>query len=298
MKGTPLKLAMLNVKSTLSEMEFYEKHPGVIMGVPTGIRQLDFYLNGLVPGRSCMFVARPGMGKTTGVLNIANNAASQGKRVAIFELEMNETEIVKRLASIRSGIPEMAIRTGYFSSTGERLGPEHYAQFRYSVEEIAKLPIGIYVGGITTDQLWATLEQIHDRTDLVIIDHVGRFTDNGGMSQYQRMTYVSRALKDMRLAFDLPYLLVAQLNRGASDPMRKDSRPVLSDVRDTGAFEEDVDQMVAVWREDYGSREESGPLSRTELIVLKNRYGPTGTVYCDMSLATGRIHERGANAQE
>ncbi len=293
-KGQALPLRRFNVKSTLSELEFYEKNPGKLLGIPTGYERLDAYLGGLCNNRLVLFVARPGVGKTTLALNVILNAINYGKRVVFFSMEMHESERIKRLAAIMCGIPEIAIRTGHFFAGGrmEPLQPDHYAAFRQAMMKVQEMPIGLHVGGTTTDDVWATMEQVGDRTDLVVMDHVGLFTDSGSLSQYQRMTYVSRALKDMRLHFGQPMIAVAQLNRATEGSMRKDPRPGMADIRDTGALEQDADQIVALWREDYQSHEETVGDSKTELLVLKNRYGPTGTIYVHMSLATGRIYDR------
>lgn len=266
---------------------FYEHRASVDMGgagcVKTGYRQVDALLGGgLLNSGLYILAARPGMGKTTFALSIADAVASRGEGVLFVSLEMDDVQITaKRLASRTCiGASELMMN---------RLSPEAYRKMAAASKELEKAKF------YTNRKTWATVDDVRNWArkvkglKLVVVDYFGLLKHNGkSSSRYEAMTEISGSLKALARSLKVPILCLAQLNR--ENMQRKGQRPQLSDLRDTGALEQDADGVIFLHRPDYydDGPSPSGPVD-LEVILAKNRHGATGSVRMDFYLKTGKI---------
>lgn len=295
------RLRRFNASPMIEQLRYYKQHPGTVRGVSTGFKSLDYVTGGLQTNELILLAARPGVGKSMLALNIADAAVKQGYAIAFFSQEMSEEQLLWRLTSMRSGIPQSAVQYGYYMNqfgVAVQLTDEDYALYEETAVDITTWDIGVYVGGITTDAMREAVKASKKQIGLVITDHIGLHTDLISQAQYQRMTYVSRSLKDMKLEFGIPIIAVAQLNRSVES--REGKKPQMSDLRDSGSLEQDADQVWAMWREDYYSdvdEERTARYVKVSVDVLKNRNGQTAPVYLMFDKWTGRFYEPGEEVQ-
>lgn len=248
---------------------------------------LDFTLGGGL-FKSGMYVigARPGMGKTTLGINIAERVASYDKRVLFISLEMSPRQIMcKRIANF-SGIPYNALMTG-------RLNAEQRTQMMDTADQIGKRNFAVNCKtGLTVADIALLVQKCGD-VDLLVVDYLGLIKPSKTTgNRYEDYTNISGELKQMAARLDIPVIVLSQLNRANTG--RTDKRPTLSDLRDTGAVEQDADCVILLHREDYYSRaegESNKENEEIELIIAKNRHGNTGTVRMMWQGETGRIAE-------
>jgi replicative DNA helicase len=298
------KLRRFRPRKAVDDVRFYRNNPGVLRGISTGNGMLDYITGGLKREELIVLAARPGVGKSALAQEITERAEEQGKNVGWFSLEMSEEQVLWRGASKRSGIPGRAIEHGYYWTQGEKikLREQDYALFEAALEVYRELNIGIHVGGITTEAIARIIRDLQGTEralDMVVIDHIGLLTDNPSQPQYQRMTAITRAIKDMKLEFKIPILALAQLNRSVEQ--RDDKRPVLSDLRDSGSIEQDADQVWFLYRPDYYEHEEvidDMKPSKLEVSVAKNRNGSTGVAYIQFLKSTTRFYEHKEDLQK
>lgn len=262
-----------------------------LVGVPTGFRHLDALLKGMRPDELLFVAGRPGMGKTAFLLTVARHAAMQGHRLAVFSLEMSAEQVAQRLLAQEAGIPSSRLRLPQYLNSDEwRLLGEALAR-------LAEYPIFIDdTPSLTPLQLRAKCRRIQAEhgLDLVILDYIqlmtaGVRTEN----RVQEVSYISRMLKLLARDLNVPVLAAAQLSRAAEH--RPDKRPQLSDLRESGSLEQDADVVMFLFRPEVYSEEgknQKGKNARTqntqqfkpefagytELIIAKNRHGPTGKV--------------------
>jgi replicative DNA helicase len=242
----------------------------------TGFRQLDEITGGMRAGNLIILAARPGMGKTATALNLAINAASSGNKVSFFSLEMNRQEISKRMACVLTGIP-FDIIDGRSTWHGE----DDYRAFEIAEEQAATLAIhGNDSPSLTMEQLRlkALRHKAKYQTDLLIVDYLG-LVRTPGDQLYAEITFVSKAMKALAREMDCPLICLAQLNRGVE--ARDDKRPRMSDLRDSGAIEQDANQVWMLYNDDYYHKNDPhhDPKNILEVIVAKNRNGETGTAH-------------------
>ena len=242
------------------------------LGVPTGFTGLDEKLTGLNRSDLLFIAARPGMGKTSFVLNIALNVAKLGKKVAFFSLEMSKEQLAMRVLSSEACVASGRPKTGSLDS-------EDWVRLAVSSQMLSKLPLYLDdTPGITIGEMKAKLRRLKD-VSLVCIDYLQLMQSGGKRSEnrVQEVSEITRSLKIMAKEFDIPVIVLSQLSRGPES--RSDKRPLLSDLRESGSIEQDADAVLFLYRDAYYQNEgEEGDQSLAECIIAKNRHGETATV--------------------
>lgn len=247
------------------------------LGVPTGFIDFDNLTSGLQPGNFIIIAARPSMGKTTLVLNLAQNIAIEQKRsVAIFSLEMPAQDIAMRMLSAESQIDFGRLRIGNFSE-------EYWAPLGQSIGHLSEAPILINDNrGMTVQGLRAEARRLkgeHENLALIIVDYLQLLRGSGRYSvREQEISEISRALKILAWELNIPVLACAQMSREVE--RRPNKLPQLSDLRESGAIEQDADLVAFLYREDVYDEENDYTDETVEahLIIKKQRNGPTGTI--------------------
>lgn len=251
------------------------KRESGIPGIPTGLADLDKTIMGLNKSDLILVASRPGMGKTSISMNVALHAAKNtGKAVAIFSLEMSREQLATRLLSGESFVDSKKLQTG-------RLSTEEWKRLAMGAAAISRTNILIDDNPmLTVADMNAQCRRVKD-LGLVVIDYLQLMTSAGGKktsaneNRTQIVSDISRMLKIMAKELSVPVICLSQLNRASAD--RKDKRPVLSDLRESGSIEQDADIVLGLYREGYYNQEAENP-NAAECIVLKNRHGDTGTV--------------------
>lgn len=244
-----------------------------ITGIPTGFHKLDDMISGLNKSNLILIAARPAMGKTSFALNIAQYAAMKaGAKVAIFSLEMSSEEIVNRIWFSDALVEAKKIRSG-------EMQQNDWSRLITSLSLLSQADIYIDdTAAVSAMDMRAKCRRLiaEKGLDLIIVDHIqlmqaSRRTD----SRQHEITEISRSLKMLAKDLDIPVIALSQLSR--SSDKREDKRPVLSDLRESGAIEQDADLVLMLYR-DFYYNEESGNPNEAEVIIAKNRSGSTGTV--------------------
>ena len=277
-----------------------------ITGTPSGFDRYDRLTAGLHPGDLSIVAARPGMGKTSFVLNVATNVASPrgrenpnakgeegrwdepGVGVAVFSLEMPREQIANRMLCSEARVDVGKLRQGH-------LGPQDWSKLTQAASYLGSLPIWIDdTPSLSILELRAKVRRLQaefDRPDpnggsrpkkrigLVVVDYLqlmkGR---DGAQSREQEISEISRGLKGLAKELYLPVIALSQLNRAVETRSEKSKRPQLSDLRESGAIEQDADNIIFIYRDEYYNREATTEPNVAELIIAKQRNGPTGTV--------------------
>ena len=245
------------------------------LGVPTGFMDFDHMTSGLQPGNLIIIAARPSMGKTTLVLNMAQNIALEEKRpVALFSLEMPAQDIAMRMLATEARIDFGRLRTGSF-------GEEHWKPLSEAATRLGKAPILINDNrGLTVQSLRAEgrrLKGEHSDLALIIVDYLQLLRGTGRYhAREQEISEISRALKILAWELNVPIVACSQLSREIE--RRPDKRPQLSDLRESGAIEQDADLVAFLHRDDYYEDEDVGDRVEANIMIKKQRNGPTGTV--------------------
>ncbi len=268
----PIKNIVLNA---LDRIERASKNRGAVTGIPTGFIDLDYKLSGLQPSDLVLVAARPSMGKTAFVLNIAQYVAfKKEKGVAVFSLEMSKEQLVNRLFSLESQVDSQAIRTGNLKdSDWEKLieGAGIIGKSNLIIDDTSS----ISVSELRSKCRKFKLE--HD-IKLVIIDYLQLMSGSVGRraeSRQQEISEISRSLKALARELNVPVIALSQLSRGVES--RPDKRPMLSDLRESGAIEQDADVVMFIYRDEYYNKD-SDYKKQAEIIIAKQRNGPVGTV--------------------
>ena len=244
-----------------------------IPGLSTGLVDLDRKINGLNRSDLLLIAARPAMGKTSFALNIALNVAKKyGQTVAFFSLEMSREQLAMRLLSGESFVDSQKMATG-------KLSDEEWSKLAMASAALSQTDIRVDDNpSITVAEMNAKCRRL-DNLGLVLIDYLQLMTGSGyGRQAENRVNVVSdisRALKIMAKELNVPVICLSQLSRGPES--RQDKRPILSDLRESGAIEQDADEVLFLYRDDY-YHENSEEKNVAECIVAKNRHGETGTV--------------------
>ena len=269
---TPIKQVVLNA---LDVIEKASKTKGTVTGIPTGFIDLDYKLSGLQRSDLILVAARPSMGKTAFVLNIAQHVAfRQNLAVAIFSLEMSKEQLVNRLFSLESHVDAQVLRSGNLKDTDwEKLieGAGRIGKSRMIIDDTSGISIAEMRSKCRKYKLELGL-------DLIIIDYLQLMSGSGGRSnesRQQEISEISRSLKGLARELNVPVIALSQLSRAVES--RTDKRPMLSDLRESGAIEQDADVCMFIYREDYyiPDTEDKGI---AEIIIAKQRNGPIGTV--------------------
>ena len=251
-----------------------------ITGLATGYVDLDYMLSGLQKSDLILVAARPSMGKTALVLNIAQNAAVKSgkkKNVAIFSLEMSKESLTNRLFAMQSGINSQLLRSG-------QLTPAQWTELSEAVAEIGRSGLIIDdTSGISVAEMRSRCRKYDldcGGLDLIIVDYLQLMSGSGhrsGDNRQQEISEISRGLKNLAREMKVPVIALSQLSRAVES--RNDKRPMLSDLRESGAIEQDADVVMFLYRDEYYTKEQTQAPGETELIIAKQRNGPTGKVY-------------------
>ena len=268
----PIKQVVLNA---LERIEKASKSKGTVTGIPTGFIDLDYKTSGLQPSDFILVAARPSMGKTAFVLNIAQHVAfRQNKTVAIFSLEMSKEQLVNRLFSLESYVDAQLLRTGNLKDSDWEKLIEGAGTIGKSNLIIDDTP------GISISEMRSKCRKykLEHGLDLIIIDYLQLMSGSVGKrsdSRQQEISDISRSLKALARELNVPVISLSQLSRAVEQ--RPDHRPMLSDLRESGAIEQDADVVMFIYRDDYYHKD-TEHVNEAEIIIAKQRNGPIGTV--------------------
>ena len=268
---TPIKDVLVESFTKLEEL-YNRKQP--ITGVPTGFTDLDYRTAGLHGSELILIAARPAMGKTAFALNLAANAAIRGNTgVAIFSLEMSKDQLVNRMLCSEAMVDSNKMRTG-------KLEEDDWAKLASAIGPLSEANVFIDdTPGITVMEIRTKCRKLKLEKDigLVVIDYLQLITGNGkkGGSREQEISEISRSLKILAKELNVPVIALSQLSRAVEQ--RPDHRPMLSDLRESGAIEQDADIVMFLYRDDVYNKE-SEKKDIAEVIIAKQRGGTTGTV--------------------
>ena len=271
MQFVDMKEIALNV---LDNIEASAKRGSKVTGVPTGFKDLDEKLTGLHGSELILIAARPAMGKTAFALNIAQYAAMKADvPVAVFSLEMSKEQLATRLIAMDSMVDSQSIRTGQLLDTDW----DKIMESTYRVGEME-----MYIDdtpGINIAELRSKCRKLKQTKNigLIVIDYL-QLMNAGGRSEsrQQEISTISRSLKKLARELDVPVVALSQLNRAVDS--RDDHKPVMSDLRESGAIEQDADVIMFIYRDDYYNKEDSPKPGIADIIVAKQRNGSTGPV--------------------
>lgn len=267
----PIQEVVLNV---IDKIEKAAKQSGNVTGIETGFYDLDYKTSGLQPSDLILIAARPSMGKTAFVLNLAEHiAVKHHVPTAIFSLEMSKEQLVNRILSMDSKVEAQLMRTGNVSDAD-------WEKLAESVGQISKAPLIIDdTPGISIAELRSKCRKYKMENDLglVIIDYLQLMSGGNKRtdSRQQEISEISRALKALAREIDAPVIALSQLSRACET--RPDHRPILSDLRESGAIEQDADVVMFIYRDDYYNKD-TDKKNISEIIIAKQRNGPIGTV--------------------
>ena len=258
---------------SIDSIEAAAKNKGSVTGIATGFYDLDYKTAGLQPSDLILIAARPSMGKTAFALNIAEYVALRlNITVAIFSLEMSQDQLAKRLLAMNSRVDSQKIRTG-------NLTAEEWQKLMESGRIIGNSSLIIDdTSSITVSELRSKCRKLklERNLGLVIIDYLQLMSGNKrAESRQQEISEISRSLKALAREINVPVIALSQLSRAVEQ--RPDKRPMLSDLRESGAIEQDADVVMFIYRDDYYHHDSQEP-GVTEIIIGKQRNGPTGTI--------------------
>ena len=269
----PIRQIVIDV---MKKIDAASKARGRVTGLETGFLDLDYKTSGLQPSDLILIAARPSMGKTAFVLNLAQHMAfKKDQAVAIFSLEMSREQLVNRMLSLESHVDAQKIRTG-------RLNDEEWMNLVEGSASIANSRLFIDdTPGISLSSMRSKCRKLKMEHDIkiVIIDYLQLMSADGssGASRQQEISDISRGLKALARELNVPVVALSQLSRAVEQ--RPDHRPMLSDLRESGAIEQDADVVMFLYREGYYNRDLSEAEQRVaEVIIAKQRNGPIGTV--------------------
>ncbi len=261
------------LNGTMEEIEAAGNRGDGMIGVPTGFIELDRLTNGLHPGQMIVLAARPAIGKSTMALDIARAASiKHGLTSAIFSLEMTRNEITMRLLSAEARVALQNMRKG-------QMRDEDWQKLAATMGKISSAPLFIDDSpNMSLMEIRAKCRRLKQRHDLklVIVDYLQLMSSGKRVeSRQQEVSEFSRALKLLAKELEVPVIAISQLNRGSEQ--RTDKKPMLSDLRESGAIEQDADVVILLHREDFYERE-SPRAGEADFIVAKHRNGPTDTI--------------------
>lgn len=266
----PIRQVVMNA---MDKIEFAAKNKGSVTGIPTGFLDLDYRTAGMQPSDLILIAARPSMGKTAFELNIAHYVAfKKDLTLAIFSLEMSKEQLVNRMFSMESNVDSQKLRTG-------QMNDQEWERLIESAGVIGKSSLIIDdTPGITIAELRSKCRKYKLEHDLsmIIIDYLQLMSGSGkGDSRQQEISDISRSLKALARELSVPVIALSQLSRAVEQ--RPDHRPMLSDLRESGAIEQDADVVMFIYRDEYYNHD-SEKKGIAEIIIAKQRNGPIGTV--------------------
>ncbi|MCR5032528.1 MAG: replicative DNA helicase [Lachnospiraceae bacterium] len=270
-RNVPIREVVINV---MNQIEAAAKNQGSVTGIPSGFVDLDYKTAGFQPADFILVAARPSMGKTAFVLNIAQYVAfHENMPLAIFSLEMSKEQLVNRLFAMEARVDAQHIRTGSLSETEWEQLIEGAGVVGNSKMIIDDTP------GITVQELRSKCRKFKLEHDIkmVIIDYLQLMSGSGrgSDSRQQEISDISRALKGVARELKVPVIALSQLSRAVEQ--RPDHRPMLSDLRESGAIEQDADVVMFIYRDDYYNKD-TEKKGIAEINIAKQRNGPTGPV--------------------
>lgn len=266
----PIRQVVMNA---MDRIESASKNKGSVTGIPTGFTDLDYRTAGMQPSDLVLIAARPSMGKTAFVLNIAQYVAfKKNLPVVIFSLEMSKEQLVNRMFSLESSVDAQKLRTG-------QLSDQDWERLIESAGVIGKSQLMIDdTPGISVSELRSKCRRLklEHGLSMIIIDYLQLMSGSGRFdSRQQEISDISRALKGLARELNVPVLALSQLSRAVEQ--RPDHRPMLSDLRESGAIEQDADVVMFIYRDDYYNHD-TDRRGVSEIIIAKQRNGPIGTV--------------------
>ncbi|MEN9769482.1 MAG: replicative helicase [Pseudomonadota bacterium] len=264
------------VVALLDRVEEMSRNPNDITGVPTGFVDLDRKTSGLQAGDLIILAARPSMGKTALAINIAEHVALHEELpVAVFSMEMGAAQLAVRMVGSIGRIDQTRLRTG-------RLTEDEWPRLTEAIERLRGVSLHIdETPGLTVSELRANARRLArqcGKLGLIVVDYLQLMSVSSGMSDENRATAVgeiSRGLKMLAKELQCPVIALSQLSRGVE--ARTDKRPMMSDLRESGAIEQDADVIMFIYRDEYYTKEASKDPGVAEVIISKQRNGPTGT---------------------
>ncbi len=265
------------VVQLLDNVQARSENPNDVTGLPTGFVDLDRMTSGLQAGDLIVLAARPSMGKSSLAINIAEHVAlHEGLPVAVFSMEMGASQLAIRIVGSIGRIDQNHLRTG-------RLTDDEWPRLTEAIEKLRDVSLHIdETPGLTVSELRANARrlarQCGGKLGLIVVDYLQLMSVSSGMSDENRATAVgeiSRGLKMLAKELQCPVIALSQLSRGVES--RADKRPMMSDLRESGAIEQDADVIMFIYRDDYYNKDSKEP-GVAEIILSKQRNGPTGTV--------------------
>ena len=264
------------VLQLLDRVEEMSLNPNDITGVPTGFFDLDRMTSGMQAGDLIVLAARPSMGKTALAINIAEHVAlNEDLPVAVFSMEMGASQLAIRIVGSIGRIDQGRLRTG-------KLIDDEWPRLNDAIEKLKAVSLSIdETPGLTTSELRASARRLArscGKLGLVVVDYLQLMSGSSGGDGENRATElgeISRGLKMLAKELQCPVIALSQLNRGVEQ--RTDKRPMMSDLRESGAIEQDADVIMFIYRDDYYNKDSKDP-GVAEIIIAKQRNGPTGTV--------------------
>jgi replicative DNA helicase len=265
------------VVQLLDRVQEMADNPNDITGVPTGFYDLDRLTSGFQAGDMIVLAARPSMGKTALAINIAEHVALHEELpVAVFSMEMGASQLAVRIVGSIGRIDQMHLRTG-------KLTDDEWPRLSEAIEKLRNVSLHIdETPGLTVSELRANARrlarQCGGKLGLIVVDYLQLMSVSSSMSEENRATAVgeiSRGLKMLAKELQCPVMALSQLSRGVES--RTDKRPMMSDLRESGAIEQDADVIMFIYRDDYYNKDSKEP-GVAEVIISKQRNGPTGTV--------------------
>ncbi len=260
------------VNQAMSDLETIQNRESAYTGLPTGFRDLDDLTSGFQPGNLIVIAARPGVGKSSLAMNIASNVAKEDAPVAVFSLEMSRYEIGMRLLCSEAHVPWDRIRN-------KRVGPDDWTRIVAAGEKLHEAPLHIVdAGNVNIVDIRAKARRMktgRQGLELIIVDYLQLMTSalsRRSDNRQQEVAEISRSLKLLAKELHIPVVALSQLNRNPES--RADKRPQLSDLRESGAIEQDSDVVMFIHRDDADQEHKR----EAELILAKHRNGPTGSV--------------------
>ncbi len=265
------------VVDLLDRVQEMADNPNDVTGVATGFHDLDRMTSGLQAGDMIVLAARPSMGKSSLAINIAEHVAlNKGLPVAVFSMEMSASQLAVRIVGSIGRIDQTHLRTGHLTD-------DEWPRLTEAIEKLRNISLHIdETPGLTVSELRANARrlarQCGGRLGLIVVDYLQLMSVSSSMSEENRATAVgeiSRGLKMLAKELQCPVIALSQLSRGVES--RNDKRPMMSDLRESGAIEQDADVIMFIYRDDYYNKDSKEP-GVAEIIISKQRNGPTGTV--------------------
>ncbi len=259
---------------TFDNIEQLQSRKGDVTGIPTGFRDLDHITAGFQRNDLIIVAARPSVGKTAFALNVAQSVAVQAREnVAIFSLEMGAEQLVMRMLCAEGNIDAQVLRTGALTT-------EDWGKLTMAMGSLSNS--GIFIDdtpGVRINEIRAKCRRLAQEHGLgmILIDYLQLIQGSGkpGENRQQEVSEISRSLKGLARELKVPVIALSQLSRGVEQ--RQDKRPMMSDLRESGSIEQDADIVAFLYRDDYYDKE-SESKNMIEIIIAKQRNGPTGTV--------------------